>query len=340
MLGSSSSKVLAQTPVVNPPCGFDYKMEKHLSDPQNKAAYDAFTAKYANLAHTASVGPPTEYFIPYVIHDIYESATDKVTATSMGLLMARLQISLDLILAPHNVKITLVKAFDCDALYAFKQKQVIPSSDADNTVFLSSRLPTKKYLNIWFLQELKTAPGVPNAAAYSNLPSSTGTITDGIVLSKPNYFFNLTNFGFASGQEHSNFIENSPYVASRSLGQNIMTTYGSFFMPDYQAVQAANDGEIESPVESKIAKIPTIMVAPNPAKDFTRFYWNSDKITGNSLMLFISDATGKQLLSNIVAKESSNYEWNTSNLSEGIYFYQVLLDNGQTLQSGKIVVQK
>jgi hypothetical protein len=195
MLGSSSFRVLAQTPASNKSsCGFDYKLEELLLDPQNKAAYNAFTAKYANLAHTASAVPLTEYFIPYVIHDIYESAADKLTVTRMGVLMAKVQIKLDLLLAAHNVKITLIKATDCDVTFAgFIQKQIIPSTDlgGNKAVFLGSRLPAKKYLNIWFLQELNVAPGIPRPFAYANFPSSAGLVGDGIVVSKPDYVYDL-----------------------------------------------------------------------------------------------------------------------------------------------------
>jgi hypothetical protein len=73
-----------------------------------------------------------------------------------------------------------------------------------------------------------------------------------------------------------------------------------------------------------------ISVYPNPASSLVTFDW-----TGDQAQLIIMDAMGKRIQE---INLTTSYQWQTSTLPDGIYFYR-LQQVGATVQVGRIIIQ-
>lgn len=81
-----------------------------------------------------------------------------------------------------------------------------------------------------------------------------------------------------------------------------------------------------------------VTVYPNPAKDYTVFYF---KTTNNEKMssLSIADITGKQVFKTTLQGEEGQYIWDTKIIESGNYIYMLTTSNG-IKYTGKLTIQR
>jgi hypothetical protein len=76
-----------------------------------------------------------------------------------------------------------------------------------------------------------------------------------------------------------------------------------------------------------------VTISPNPFSSFTTLFINDESKIDN-YELIIYNELGTEVLRNLVTKQSTTV--NTSNFSQGLYFYKIVANN-QTIQSGKLI---
>ncbi len=126
---------------------------------------------------------------------------------------------------------------------------------------------------------------------------------------------------------------------ARTMARNVLELYGYTFAHEHLLPEDIIDGKIESNHKAK-NYTEAVLVYPNPAKEFTNFSWKTVDIEGENILISIKDMNGRIISSENTSKFSGTYEWHTNNVSNGLYFYDVRLENGVSLQSGKIIIQK
>jgi Secretion system C-terminal sorting domain len=126
---------------------------------------------------------------------------------------------------------------------------------------------------------------------------------------------------------------------ARTMARNVLELYGYTFEHEHLIPTEIAEGKIESNHRSK-NYAEAILVYPNPAKEFTNFSWKVNEIEGENILISIKDMNGKIISSDNLSKYSGTYEWHTNAISNGLYFYEVRLENGNRVQSGKIIIQK
>lgn len=93
---------------------------------------------------------------------------------------------------------------------------------------------------------------------------------------------------------------------------------------------------LEIPTSSKdVVKKNLIHLYPNPFQDQIRFEWEGASVDDYTLILL--DATGKILFKEQVI--GSQYILHNKYLPKGLYFYQLINQQGQLLGTGKIIKQ-
>lgn len=144
------------------------------------------------------------------------------------------------------------------------------------------------------------------------------------------------------GQEQLSYIytnyANGDDDLARTMARNILELYGYHFPkehPDYPITEGKmswNNGNKNT--------YEIISVYPNPAQTLTSFAWKSTEIAGSELAITIKDINGRLIHSETISKFQGIYEWYTTAVENGIYFYDIILDNGSRLKAGKIIIQK
>lgn len=80
-------------------------------------------------------------------------------------------------------------------------------------------------------------------------------------------------------------------------------------------------------------------VFPNPAGEYATFRWDLVHLD-NPAQLRIIDSFGRELANQMVATKEGHWLWDTRLIGEGMYFYELKTGNGETLNQGKIVIEK
>ena len=87
-------------------------------------------------------------------------------------------------------------------------------------------------------------------------------------------------------------------------------------------------------VNSAVASKDAVKAFPNPASDMINFTFPAS----NNVTISIFDISGKKVVDQMVDGSNGTYRLNTSNLTSGIYFYQITFDN--TIVTRKFSVVK
>ena len=82
-----------------------------------------------------------------------------------------------------------------------------------------------------------------------------------------------------------------------------------------------------------------LKVYPNPTREYTTFDWSLMDIP-ESLHLMVFDALGKVVVNQPVHLRLGQWLWDTRNVPAGIYLYQLKPLNGESLQQGKVIIEK
>ncbi len=80
----------------------------------------------------------------------------------------------------------------------------------------------------------------------------------------------------------------------------------------------------------------TVVVSPNPAKDYTQFEWELPYLEGIGI-LEVFDMNGVLIYNCKIQEQKGNHTWNTSGHKAGVYNYRII-SNELVLNSGKIIV--
>jgi hypothetical protein len=92
---------------------------------------------------------------------------------------------------------------------------------------------------------------------------------------------------------------------------------------------------IDSP--DQVAKEPSIIFYPNPATDYLLIEFQKTIIEEHRLEIY--NLSGRMIHTDILKSGRSDYEFNTSGLSRGIYFF-VIKNNRETLSTARIIIFK
>ncbi|HRK25643.1 MAG TPA: T9SS type A sorting domain-containing protein [Chitinophagales bacterium] len=78
-----------------------------------------------------------------------------------------------------------------------------------------------------------------------------------------------------------------------------------------------------------------LTVYPNPAKNFVHFVMPTD---GKQYRIIITNMHGKQIAAHLL--ENGKFVWNTDNLSSGLYFCALVKQNGEVVETHKLVIAR
>ncbi|MCB0839775.1 MAG: T9SS type A sorting domain-containing protein, partial [Bacteroidetes bacterium] len=82
----------------------------------------------------------------------------------------------------------------------------------------------------------------------------------------------------------------------------------------------------------------TLSVFPNPTADYTTFNWSLGEFRGKAI-LRIYDLSGRQVVNQSVNAFEGHWIWETHDVSNGIYLYELRTETQALLGQGKIVVK-
>jgi len=130
---------------------------------------------------------------------------------------------------------------------------------------------------------------------------------------------------------------NSEYASGRA--KNILTYYGWHYPPVYAGYKDKYEKPRAKNQEKTVGNTnkQPLVVYPNPAKNKVTFE-KALPLVQNSY-LSVTDITGKVYWQQALLGDNSIIEWQTANIPNGLYFYQ-LISNGTAIDSGKIIIQK
>lgn len=81
-----------------------------------------------------------------------------------------------------------------------------------------------------------------------------------------------------------------------------------------------------------------IKVYPNPADQFVIFEYNVPSNV-ESLQIEVSNTSGQVVYNTLLSGNAGKQKWNTTAMASGVYHYRIL-NKGQTIQTGKVVLAK
>jgi hypothetical protein len=136
------------------------------------------------------------------------------------------------------------------------------------------------------------------ANTYINIAQSNTLLTSGI-----NYFYTSTGGWTSSGIATTRFIRP---ILTNSAG-------------------SASIDDIDN----------AFMVYPNPANDQITIQFSSN--TSSDQFMTISDMSGRTIMTDIIPNGTNNYNFNISDLNQGVYFLSIFSDGSQSVR--KIVVE-
>ena len=87
----------------------------------------------------------------------------------------------------------------------------------------------------------------------------------------------------------------------------------------------------------KTLNLTHLKVYPNPAKDYVNFEWKLNSAKQREIR--ISSVTGIIIQRHTIKSEVGQWLWDTRNIKEGTYIYELLEDN-KRIDSGKILIIK
>jgi Secretion system C-terminal sorting domain len=156
---------------------------------------------------------------------------------------------------------------------------------------------------------------------------------------------------FWSPEKYNTLFENNHSSAIGLPSGNIMIFgyAGAYSAPDNRyrtygwVVKLSKDGCLLEPAcgitsTGENFDIQAFKVFPNPATDLLHIAWEIPNEAPWRVVL--SDYSGRVVQQAEIEKGNLQYRLNVEGLSNGIYFYQILLARGEALQAGKIIIQK
>lgn len=154
----------------------------------------------------------------------------------------------------------------------------------------------------------------------------------------PTVFVSPTALDIAAGATNNeNFI--GDYKPRGMLGETIIR-YTFFNVANTNDSVCVNVHYTATPVAVQTyAATPTLSNAyPNPAS--TRVSFNYDlKASANEAFIIIKDITGNEVKREYVSGSNGRLSLNVDDLSEGVYFYSLIID-GKAATTKKLIVQK
>ncbi len=109
-------------------------------------------------------------------------------------------------------------------------------------------------------------------------------------------------------------------------------TSDNYFFDNFRVSESVNVAEV--------SKLNRLEVFPNPVSNGSLVYFEYELEQSATVQLNVFDLNGK-LVSNVINADQSagneRFEWNTTGLSAGLYFYNLIIDGQST--SGKITVR-
>ncbi|MEZ4829111.1 MAG: T9SS type A sorting domain-containing protein [Bacteroidia bacterium] len=82
-----------------------------------------------------------------------------------------------------------------------------------------------------------------------------------------------------------------------------------------------------------------LKVYPNPAGQYATFEWDLIHLEGEA-SLRIWDTYGREVARQTVSTQEGQWLWDTREMPDGIYLYELRTEAQEVLAQGKIVVQK
>ena len=79
-------------------------------------------------------------------------------------------------------------------------------------------------------------------------------------------------------------------------------------------------------------------MTPNPASVYVAFSWEFPLLEGSALLI-INDNSGKSIEQKTISTKNGQWIWDTREINNGVYYYQVKSD-GQDFCAGKVIVSK
>ncbi len=127
------------------------------------------------------------------------------------------------------------------------------------------------------------------------------------------------------------------------LAQNIKSLYGNYYPPQYIIPRGGERSKEPNHVQQfSTAKSLKITASPNPASGEVIFAIEGIELDSMSLSLRVTDLSGKTLWSQQLTGKINiaGANWNTMEVSNGIYAYHLTTMDGQYRLTGKIVILK
>jgi len=167
-------------------------------------------------------------------------------------------------------------------------------------------------------------------------------VTPQIINPPSNFLSDTTNWMLVSGTYIAHGGEqyitignfkNDSNTQSYNFG-NIIPNHGAYYYIDDVSVMDCSD---TIGINEVVEKEENISVYPNPAKDKLNVIATLPLNTSGEINIY--DAIGNKVLTLPLTEGENNLEVNMSNISAGVYFYKVIVEN-QTVKSDKLVIIK
>ncbi len=139
-----------------------------------------------------------------------------------------------------------------------------------------------------------------------------------------------------------NIAGNSTGLASVQAQNLLNRAYGGTYQ--HEPILPQGTGQLSRPEVD--ATIPTasfqpvvnVTAIPNPARDQVRFDFESIQPLSKA-QLVISDINGSVVFNVALAEDATHYLWNTSALTQGIYFYRLLSEQGESATHKLVIIR-
>jgi len=122
------------------------------------------------------------------------------------------------------------------------------------------------------------------------------------------------------------------------MAQSIMSFYGKYYPPLYEALPYFEPGNIAHKGANNYS--PRMKVSPNPADYNVRFDWSAFAVGADQdVRIEIADKSGSLVTVLHPGKGVSEMEWTTESVSSGIIYYRLKI-GGRVKDAGQIYVNK